>query len=52
MRVIHLDRKGNIIPDLSAIKWSEEVSRTVWEAMNPGRKAKQKEGATSGKPQD
>ena len=43
MKIINLDKNGNVIPDMSKIVLPEDISRQLWEMLNPGRKAKKKE---------
>lgn len=43
MKVIHLDRDGKVIPDITKITLPYDLSADIWEILNPGRKAKRKE---------
>lgn len=39
MKVIHLDRDGKVIPDITKITLPYDLSADIWEILNPDRKA-------------
>ena len=38
-RIIHLDKDGNVIEDLSKVVLSEELTKELYELLNPNYKA-------------